>query len=423
MQHRLPLHSLIMLVGPAGAGKTEFAQKMFPDDEILSYGAIQKELTGDHRHQHLGSLVFGEFCHRADLKLKLGERVVADSNHLRKKERIRLAQIGAKYHVPVIYIVVNRPLEQKSKSEWCSWIPDLVMRQEQQFRDQLKEILTGDGMATVIDIRDQKNCQDTPAPIKTEFEIAKKINYYDFKNDIEIRGFDGIGIISDVHGMAKDFSRTINDARRRNLFPVQIGNLINYGEDSISTVDQMYQLITQGNGAMLIGDCETNLERWINQWRENNIRMDIDPGLEETIEQLKALPIWRQELFVNRFTAIMNHSRHHIVFSNGERTTMIVHAACSEKMWNNATNRFTGFEENRATLGEFDRKTFENRWNWIKEIPAGHDVYVGHNNLSTKKPIIKTNDQGGRAIFVDTGSTKVLNGFEGCISLTEILFK
>jgi protein phosphatase len=409
-----------MLVGPVGAGKTAFAQEVFVDDEILSYSDIQQELTGDFRHQHSPSVVFNEFCHRLELKLSMGERVVADSIHLRKKDRMRVAQIGARFHVPVIYIVLNKTLDEKKQSEWESIIPGLVGRQEQQFNDQLTEILSGDGMATVIDTRviDQS---EMVGEMESDIEIAKKINFYDFANDIKNRGFQGIGLISDVHGMAKDFHDVIQEAREQNLFIVQMGNLVNYGVDSMSAVDQMYHLIVYGNGVMLIGDCETDLEKWLHQHREGNVRMKVNPGLAETIEQFERQPKWKQEIFAMKFSAIMNHSRHHIVFENGDRRVMLVHAACSEKMWSNVTNRFTGFEEYRATLGEFDRETFQNTFHWLEGIPGDHDVYVGHNHLSSDQIVVKTNSKGGRAFFVDTGSSKVLDGLVGSISLTEIL--
>ena len=43
---------------------------------------------------------------------------------------------------------------------------------------------------------------------------------------------------------------------------------------------------------------------------------------------------------------------------------------------------------------------------WVKEIPAGVMAIVGHQILSTEKPVIKVNAIGGKAMFLDTGAGK-----------------
>ena len=105
--NRIPLHSLVLLVGPVASGKSKFAHDLFGHKDIINYGQIHEELTGDYKNQHANEIVFTEYYRRIDLKLSMGQRVVADANHIKKKERMSIAQLGAKYHVPVYYIIIN----------------------------------------------------------------------------------------------------------------------------------------------------------------------------------------------------------------------------------------------------------------------------------------------------------------------------
>ncbi len=44
---------------------------------------------------------------------------------------------------------------------------------------------------------------------------------------------------------------------------------------------------------------------------------------------------------------------------------------------------------------------------WVEDIPANMTVYCGHDRRSADgRPYIKTNRNGGRAIFLDTGAGK-----------------
>jgi hypothetical protein len=50
-------------------------------------------------------------------------------------------------------------------------------------------------------------------------------------------------------------------------------------------------------------------------------------------------------------------------------------------------------------------------YNWVDEIPMGRTVMVGHDrmpvfNVPITEPMVKTNSNGGKAIFIDTGCGK-----------------
>jgi protein phosphatase len=66
----------------------------------------------------------------------------------------------------------------------------------------------------------------------------------------------------------------------------------------------------------------------------------------------------------------------------------------------------------RASFGEPIGRTLANGYSerslrWVDRIPAGLTVYCGHDRRSTDgRPYIRTNRDGGTAIFLDTGAGK-----------------
>ena len=58
------------------------------------------------------------------------------------------------------------------------------------------------------------------------------------------------------------------------------------------------------------------------------------------------------------------------------------------------------------TSGVFKNGYPERLYNWVDRIPPRHRVVVGHAVLSVDAPVEKKGDEGGSAIFLDTGSSK-----------------
>ena len=397
--YNIPLNALVVMVGPSGAGKSTLIEALFSDHEVISSDAIRHELTGDFRNQHVNNMVFTEFYRRIQNKIVLGERVIADATHLRKKDRLNTAELGFNANIPVFYLVVNRPVDEKMKTGgWRLGVPDLIQKHENLFQGQEKDILSGDGKAIVIDTR---------KVLMDDIQVIKKFNFDDLGVDLRNRGYDQIQIIGDVHGMTNDFKAVIDDALDNNRMIIQLGDIVDYGPDSVGCLDLMYDLVLNGRGIFIIGNHERKLEKYFQQRAEGNIKVKVKGGLVATVNQLDSLTDEQYENVVQKFTVLMNYSRHHCVIDGN---TIFVHAGITNKMWNIAQNRLVGFEENRAVFGEVDgfrEDGYPNRiYNWVDELEAGKLAFVGHDIRNTDKPLTHNGKNGGKAVFVDTGSGK-----------------
>lgn len=403
MKKKIPLHSLVLMVGPSGAGKSTVTSAHFADYEIVSSDSLRHELVGDFQRQDINPLVFNELHDRVRTKLAIGERVVVDATHLRKADRMGVVNIGVQLGVPVYYIVVNRPLEEKlATAGWRAGVPGLIERHDETFRNNEREILLGDNVATVIDTR------------KEEFEAVVKAPGGDVADHILGLGFKGVMVLGDIHGMRERLKSAIDWAITRNLYMIFLGDVIDYGPHSLECVDIVYDIMTRGRGSMTIGNHEKKIERWITQDRAfqekgTPIKLHLSDGNRATTNLVQALSQGDRTKFECKFTTMVNLARNHILL--GENF-LLTHGGAEPEMFRITDHRLGKRLEGIALYGETDNTVqrtdgYPNRvYNWVNRIPEGKQVIVGHDIRSTLKPLVETGTRGGTATFMDTGSGK-----------------
>lgn len=392
---KIPLNSLVVMVGPSGAGKSTFIANHFGPHEVVSTDALRQELLGDFRNQQHFDIIFNEFRRRITLKLQMGQRVVADATHLKRKDRLDTAKLGTELGLPVFYIVINRSLEEKVATAGHRSY-HVMERMEKTFQGQEKTILQGDNIATVIDTRTNSN-----------FEVIAPFNFDGLSNDLLSRNFTSLEVIGDVHGEFDAFKAIVDQALSNNRMILQLGDIVDYGPQTVKCLTLIYSLVMNGQAIMIIGNHERKFERYIKQYRDGAVKVKVTGGLAVTVEQLDRLSTKKRTDFENKFLALMNHMRHHVVINDN---LMFVHGSSTERMWKTRSNRLFGEDENRAVFGQtdgFKADGFPNRiYTWVDEIPFSHIVYVGHDVRQTTEPLIHQGNSGGTAIFLDTGSSK-----------------
>lgn len=394
---RIPLHSLVIMVGPAKSGKSSLCTSKFSQYERVDPEIIKEELIGGDSKNDYNQLVWSEVHRRVALKLSLGERVVVDSSNLKKHNRVSIANTALRWGIPVFYVVTNRPLADKLHLATGYSDKYLIEKHEELFRDAEKEILRGDGVAEVIDARSQ------------DFGVIEKFPYADIGYAIKNRGYAGVTAIGDLHGCLEAMKQSLDWARSRNHLAVLLGDIIDYGPNSLECIDEAYKLLTRGQGIMVIGNHERKIEKWLEQIRQGKIKIKLSEGNKITTTAIENLSPDMREKFEVRFRTVMNLSRHHWVAGN----TLFTHGAADPEMFNVHTSRLFGRFENLALFGEIDDSLpfrdngYPNRtYGWIDHIPSGKNVVVGHDIRSHTKPYIHNGKTGGQAIFMDCGSGK-----------------
>ncbi|MDQ6793909.1 MAG: AAA family ATPase [Chloroflexota bacterium] len=105
----VPDPSLVVLVGPAGTGKSTFAAVQFAPDEILSSDAFRARVGRDEADQGATSRAFA-LLHR-ELERRLGARLltVVDATNVEGRARHALLRQANAARLPAVAIVFDLP--------------------------------------------------------------------------------------------------------------------------------------------------------------------------------------------------------------------------------------------------------------------------------------------------------------------------
>ena len=143
---------LTVMVGPSGAGKSTWVAVNCEAGTIVSSDAIREE--GGRRDSEW---VFAEVQRRASALLSSGRNAVIDATQLRAFERAASRSVAPSW-VPVRYVVIDRPMEEKIRDGgWRLEAENgkLIEMHARMFAANLAEILDGDGVSKVevLDLR------------------------------------------------------------------------------------------------------------------------------------------------------------------------------------------------------------------------------------------------------------------------------
>ena len=423
---------LVVVVGPSGAGKSTICHDNFSSNEVISSDALRGELMGDFTRQDHFDDVFEEFDHRIVWRLKNGYRAVADATHLRDKDRMRTVNLGLMMNVPVVYLVVNRSVGAKNSSAgWRAGVRmagglSLIEKHEETFVANEKKILAGDNVATmVIDTRVEKfEVADTMTRVPTQF-----------LDDLDSLGFEKIRVIGDVHGNLRGLDRVIdtNDY----TFHLFLGDLVDYGVDTLRTMRRVHRMVMDGVAMNIRGNHEKKIAKYL-QWYTGPMREpypgELTHGNDVTVNQILAMNGGDRARWIMEFRQLVEASPDFIKIDTGKDGLVygFAHGAATKRMFDQSipVHRFApnSMQEKLARFGEtadgetvvgHDGQKYPLRtYNWIDDLPARHVAVVGHAVRDTEKPYVVTNNNGGRAIFLDTGSSK-----DGKLSFMDLGFE
>ena len=102
---------MVLLIGPAGAGKSTFAARHFRPTEVISSDQCRALVSDHERNQAASSDAFRLLEQIAALRLKRRRLVVVDATNVDPLDRRPLLALARSHGAPAVAIVFDLPLE------------------------------------------------------------------------------------------------------------------------------------------------------------------------------------------------------------------------------------------------------------------------------------------------------------------------
>jgi protein phosphatase len=162
----IPDRAMVVLVGPAGSGKSTFAAQHFGSGEIVSSDAIRERLTGDPSDQSRNKVVFRILDAEVAALLRMGGSAVVDATSVERHARRALIRVAERAQAPAVAIVLALPLAvvlARNAHRQGRPVPDDVVRRqwhtlERSLRD---GVLETEGFAAVHVLGDARTIDAT----------------------------------------------------------------------------------------------------------------------------------------------------------------------------------------------------------------------------------------------------------------------
>jgi predicted kinase len=105
----IPDGGLVLLIGPAGSGKSTFARKHFAGTEIVSSDALRAVVSDDEGDQSASADAFQLLRMITMKRLRRGKLTVIDATNVQRTARRSLLALAAQNSAPASAIVFNLP--------------------------------------------------------------------------------------------------------------------------------------------------------------------------------------------------------------------------------------------------------------------------------------------------------------------------
>ena len=315
-------------------------------------------------------VIHSEIERQIALKLSLGQRVVVEAPDMKRDARVSIAVNAHSMGYNVYYLVDDNGAK--------------------------RDMVRNDRGVEIIDVNSD------------QVTIVRKPTDNYFFDHVKTLNYDGITVVADVHGMMNQLQNAVSWARRRNHFLLFLGDVVDYGIDTLEVADYVYQLVIRGEAEALIGNHERKIFRYLSPKNKNVNHMRLSAGNKVTIDRVDSLSAFDRERWINRFNSLVHMMRNHRTCGN----FIFAHGAVAPELWNNNDQRLHGALEEITMFGEVDDSVkrsdnYPNRvYNWVDQLLPGQIAIVGHDIRSNYEPFTHISKNGGKAIFLDTGCGK-----------------
>jgi protein phosphatase len=148
----IPARALVLLVGPAGSGKTTWARARFRPTQVLSSDHLRAMVADDPADQSATREAFAILHALARARLARGLLTVVDATNLLAPSRRPLLELAARHGRPVVAVVFEVPLPEllARNAARDRVVPEGTVRHHHAQLEDALEALPSEGYAAII---------------------------------------------------------------------------------------------------------------------------------------------------------------------------------------------------------------------------------------------------------------------------------
>src|SRR5215470_3063506 len=169
----LPRNSLVVLVGPAGSGKSTFAAAFFGPTQVVSSDECRALISDDPSNQSVSGHAF-ELMHLIiEKRLLLGRFTVCDATNLDRAARNSLLRIAHRFGFNTAAIVFDVPLDvcAQRNSGRRRVVPEEALKNQYAMFEKAKTAVVKEGFGQVVVLRGRGESYVVDISRRTRFRL------------------------------------------------------------------------------------------------------------------------------------------------------------------------------------------------------------------------------------------------------------
>ncbi|MEM7245842.1 MAG: polynucleotide kinase-phosphatase [Acidobacteriota bacterium] len=369
----VPDKSLVLLIGPSGAGKTTFAARHFPETVALSSDHFRGLVSDDCSSQEASADAFEMLRTVADRRLARGRLTVIDATNVSAQARAPFVRLAKEHDVFAIAIVLNLSVAtcaaRNEQREDRNFGKQVVRNHSQALRRGLKR-LKSEGFRKVHVLKSEEEIDAVRVEVRPAWtDRSDERGPFDLIGDIH-------GCFSELKTLLEELGylvlprddregfRLVPPEGRRALF---LGDLVDRGPNSVDVLRLVMDSVEDGTGICVPGNHEAKLARWL-----DGKKVKLNHGLAETVEQMEP----QDDAFKTRVREFIASLVSHFVLDDGR--LVVAHAGMKERYQGRASGRVRQFALYGETTGETDEFGLPIRYDWAQEYRGKAAVVYGH---------------------------------------------
>ncbi|BCL34087.1 hypothetical protein NSMS1_05340 [Nostoc sp. MS1] len=398
MKITIPELSLVVLIGASGAGKSTFARQHFQPYEVISSDFCRGLVSNDENNQSASGDAFDVLHYITAKRLAAGKLTVIDATNVQPEDRKTLLQMARQYHCFAVAIVFDLPEElcheRNQQRSDRNFGPHVVRRHTQMLRRSLRG-LEKEGFRYVYTLKSPEEIANVELELQPLWNNKKH----------EHGPFD---IIGDIHGCCDELETLLQQLGYEKSTEVEytlwdaptyhhpqgrkaifLGDLVDRGIRILDTVKLVRNMVAAGTAICVPGNHENKLLRKL---RGKNVK--VNHGLEQTLEEIAALPEEIREPFTKELTEFLDSLVSHYLLDDGR--LVVAHAGMKQEMQGRGSGAVREFALYGESTGEIDEFGLPVRYNWAGDYRGEALVVYGHTPVPEAEWLNNTID-------IDTG--------------------